>query len=131
MAQAWKRREKRLEFVNGQGEKLVGSLVTAESEAPGKTVVLCHGFSDHRDTAILHALTTKLDAAALSSFRFDFSGNGESEGRFEFGNYLKERDDLRSAVQYLRDAGHDVHGIVGRHSLEGGPQWRRDASRAQ
>lgn len=31
-----------------------------------------------------------LAARQLSSLRFDFSGNGDSEGAFEFGNYWQE-----------------------------------------
>jgi hypothetical protein len=35
--------------------------------------------------------------------RFDFSGNGESEGAFTFSNYLKEVSDLQCAVRYVKE----------------------------
>eukprot|EP00210_Caulerpa_lentillifera_P008529 g8136.t1 len=103
--------ERKIEFRNKQGEKLVGKLM----EAPlGKTVVLCHGYSSHKDTRVLKTLAEELQKTTLSSLRFDFSGNGESEGVFEFGNYLKEVEDIRSAVEFLRDHhGKEIIGLVG------------------
>ena len=105
-----KQRERRVEFCNGRGEKLVGTLVEAPT---AKTVVLCHGYSDNRDTAILQALAERIDEIPLSSFRFDFSGNGESEGTFEYGNYWEEVEDIRSAVKYLRTENREIYALIG------------------
>ena len=107
---SWKQRERRVEFCNGRGEKLVGTLVEAPT---AKTVVLCHGYSDNRDTAILQAFAQRIDEIPLSSFRFDFSGNGESEGTFEYGNYWEEVEDIRSAVEYLRTENREIHALIG------------------
>lgn len=110
-APSWRQRERRITFQNPDGERLVGSLVAGES---AKTVVLCHGFSDHRDTPLMLSLAAHADAASLSSFRFDFSGNGDSEGTFEFGNYWKEVEDIRAAVRYLRNEDLEISGLVGK-----------------
>lgn len=92
-------RERAFTFRNVQGETLVGTAVVSSSP---KTIVLCHGFSDHRNTPLILALAEALDAASFSSLRFDFSGNGDSEGTFEFGNYAKEVEDLRQVISLTR-----------------------------
>ena len=37
----------------------------------------------------------------------------ESDGEFEFGNYWKEVEDLRSVILYLKAQGHKVKAILG------------------
>ncbi|MCO5595604.1 hypothetical protein L7F22_049651 [Adiantum nelumboides] len=54
----------------------------------------------------------------LSTFRFDFSGSGESEGTFQYGSYWKDAEDLRCVVCYWRAQGRQVEAIVG-HSKGG------------
>lgn len=76
-------------------------------------MVLCHGFASHKDGFHFPQIAKQLSQRSVGSLRFDFAGNGESEGTFEFGNYFAEAEDLRSAVQFLRDKGHKVVAIVG------------------
>ncbi|KAD6795202.1 hypothetical protein E3N88_06098 [Mikania micrantha] len=54
-----------------------------------------------------------LQLQGVSAFRFDFSGNGESEGEFEFGNYHKEVDDLHAVIRYFTASHRVVSAIVG------------------
>lgn len=54
----------------------------------------------------------------ISSFRFDFAGNGDSEGSFQYGNYYREVDDLRAVVQYFEHENRSVIAIIG-HSKGG------------
>ncbi|KAH7307777.1 hypothetical protein KP509_22G077200 [Ceratopteris richardii] len=54
----------------------------------------------------------------FSTFRFDFSGSGESEGNFQYGSYWKDAEDLRSVVSHWRDQGRKVAALVG-HSKGG------------
>lgn len=104
--------EKKIEFHNKQGEKLVGKLVDTSAS---KTVVLCHGYSSHKDTRLLERLAEECEKLPLSSLRFDFSGNGESEGVFEFANYLKEVEDIRSAIEFLNDQHNkEIIGLIGK-----------------
>lgn len=42
----------------------------------------------------------------------------ESEGEFQYGNYWKEVEDLRSVILFLTSQGHKVKAIVG-HSKGG------------
>ncbi|KAK7411928.1 hypothetical protein VNO78_03372 [Psophocarpus tetragonolobus] len=95
---------------NSHGEKLVGTL--HESGTRG-IVILCHGFQCSKDYKLILNLAVALENAKISSFRFDFSGNGESEGLFQFGNYWAEVDDLHAVAQHFRASKREISAIVG------------------
>lgn len=104
-------RETAVMFNNHRGEKLVGTLVDPPPAAAGTAadtltapvnrssssnagsqaapvVLLAHGYMSSRNSELLVRLSTALARSCqLSSFRFDFSGNGESEGEFRYGQY--------------------------------------------
>lgn len=104
-------------FLNKKGLKLKGLLV--DGGAGSKEVcILCHGFRSSKQSGTLSALATGLAEAGVSTFRFDFSGNGESEGKFAYGNYWQEVEDLRAAVEFLTSRGSRVVCVVG-HSKGG------------
>ncbi|XP_059431411.1 uncharacterized protein LOC132164911 isoform X2 [Corylus avellana] len=63
-------------------------------------------------------LAVALENERISAFRFDFAGNGESEGSFEFGNYCKEADDLHAVVKHFSGANRIISAILG-HSKGG------------
>jgi len=68
-----------------------------------KIVVLCHGFIATKSDSLILDLASALTKKGISAFRFDFSGNGESEGQFEYGNYRKEADDLFCCIISLSE----------------------------
>ncbi|OEL35357.1 hypothetical protein BAE44_0003624 [Dichanthelium oligosanthes] len=105
----------RILVTNTHGEKLVGLLHHTGSN---KVVVLCHGFTASKDDGFIVDLAEAITKHGISVFRFDFSGNGESEGEFQYGNYKKEADDLHAVVSYLYQEKYDVATIVG-HSKGG------------
>jgi pimeloyl-ACP methyl ester carboxylesterase len=96
-----------LSFTNARGERLMGTLTLPEpSDGPRPTggggaagpspsaprrapcVILAHGYMSTRNSELLVRLATALARdGGLASLRFDFSGNGESEGRFRYGCY--------------------------------------------
>ncbi|KAG2554071.1 hypothetical protein PVAP13_9KG639401 [Panicum virgatum] len=89
---------------NRYGEKLVGVLHEAGSnDIDGRTIL---------------SLANALASENISIFRFDFSGNGESEGTFEYGNYYKEVDDLRDVILHFKKHKRGTHAIAG-HSKGG------------
>ncbi|KAM1479176.1 hypothetical protein ACFX2I_026503 [Malus domestica] len=107
--------QQRIIVPNKHGEKLVGLLHETGS---ADLVILCHGFRDTKEHYIMVNLAVALENEGISSFRFDFAGNGESEGTFQFGNYRREADDLRSVVEYFSGAKRAPSTIVG-HSKGG------------
>lgn len=138
--------QERVVIHNRHGEKLVGILHDTGSK---EVVIICHGFRSSKDRIPMTALAAAFEKEGISAFRFDFPGNGESDGSFQFGNYRREAGDLRDIVQhFLRNrvvaaiVGHskggnvvllyasmynDVHTIVnisGRFNLENGIEAR-------
>ncbi|KAL2338728.1 hypothetical protein Fmac_013174 [Flemingia macrophylla] len=95
---------------NKHGKKLVGILHESGTK---EIVILCHGLRASKDNFIMTNLAAALDNAGISSFRFDFTGNGESEGSFEFGSYWREVDDVHSVAQHFHEANRTVIAIVG------------------
>lgn len=98
-------KETMVQFPNQRGEKLAGTLVDPPPYEPTDgseihaandcststatpVVIMAHGYMSSRNSELLVRLSTALARnAQLSSFRFDFSGNGDSEGRFRYGQY--------------------------------------------
>ncbi|KAJ4773973.1 Alpha/beta-Hydrolases superfamily protein [Rhynchospora pubera] len=101
--------ETRITITSEHGEKLVGILHDTGSK---KIVILCHGLRDTKDHNTVVSIASALTRIGISSFRFDFSGNGESEGQFQFGNYWREVDDLHSVTSYLKK-NYDIIAVVG------------------
>nr|DAD44406.1 TPA_asm: hypothetical protein HUJ06_002636 [Nelumbo nucifera] len=63
-------------------------------------------------------IAAALEKERISAFRFDFAGNGESEGSFQYGNYWREADDLRSVIKHFSGAKRVITAILG-HSKGG------------
>ncbi|CAH2072969.1 unnamed protein product [Thlaspi arvense] len=107
--------QRRVVVENSHGEKLVGVLHDTGST---ETVVICHGFQSSKDRVPMVTIANVFERAMISSFRFDFAGNGESEGSFQYGNYRREAEDLRSVLQHLRGENREISAIIG-HSKGG------------
>eukprot|EP00897_Mesotaenium_endlicherianum_P004123 jgi/Mesen1/3739/ME000204S03006 len=108
----------RVTISNADGEELVGLLANASQEPNGPICILCHGFRSSKNSSTLQAIATALAEKGVSTFRFDFSGNGESQGKFAYGNYWKEVEDLHSVIKYWQSQNRKVYSIVG-HSKGG------------
>ncbi|KAI3524743.1 hypothetical protein L1887_03406 [Cichorium endivia] len=132
---------------NNHGEKLVGLLHETGSK---EIVILCHGFQSTKESNTMVNLASALEKEGITAFRFDFAGNGESEGTFQYGNYRREADDLHSVIQHFTKSNrvtrailghskggnvvllyaskyHDIHRVInvsGRYNTEGGVEGR-------
>ncbi|KAF5182061.1 Alpha/beta-Hydrolases superfamily protein, partial [Thalictrum thalictroides] len=100
---------------NNYGENLVGLLHETGST---ELVILCHGLGASKEETTMGNLADAITKEGISVFRFDFAGNGESEGSFQFGNYLRDVDDLRSVVLYFSGGKHAIITVLG-HSKGG------------
>ncbi|XP_042454090.1 uncharacterized protein YfhR-like isoform X3 [Zingiber officinale] len=83
-----------------------------------KLVIVCHGFRSSKDEKIFVSLASALTNQGISVFRFDFAGNGESEGVFRYGNYKREAEDIRSVILYFLEQNYEISAIIG-HSKGG------------
>ncbi|KAL3532629.1 hypothetical protein ACH5RR_006150 [Cinchona calisaya] len=108
-------RQQRITLQNKHSEKLVGVL---HENGSADVVVLCHGFRSSKDNNTMMNISAALESEGISAFRFDFAGNGESEGTFQYGNYWREVADLRSVVEYFSGTNRRIAAILG-HSKGG------------
>ncbi|XP_057478334.1 putative uncharacterized protein YDL057W [Actinidia eriantha] len=100
---------------NNHGEKLVGIMHETGST---ELVIICHGFKSSKDRIPMVNLAIALGKEGISAFRFDFAGNGESEGVFRYGSYRREANDLRDVIQYFYQENRSIAAIIG-HSKGG------------
>ncbi|KAK6944808.1 Serine aminopeptidase, S33, partial [Dillenia turbinata] len=100
---------------NKHGENLVGLLHDTGSK---ELVILCHGFRSTKETSTIVNVAVALENEGISAFRFDFAGNGESEGSFEYGHYFREADDLHAVIQHFVGRNRVISAILG-HSKGG------------
>lgn len=107
--------EEKVKFVNSKNERLSG-YIHSPKEKTEKGVVLTHCFTCSKHQKIIRTVCHALAEEGYLALRFDFSGNGESEGKFEDSNYTKQILDLQDAIAYLRKKAIKKIGLVG-HSM--------------
>jgi uncharacterized protein len=104
-------------FKNPSGERLDSSFHPAERR--DTLVILGHGLTGNKDRPLLVALAEALSARGLPCMRISFSGNGQSQGRFEDATPSKEVSDLKSVLDVMPDyvsvayIGHSMGAAVG------------------
>lgn len=72
-------------------------------------------YSGHKDYLFQKPLARALPLAlGIDTFRFDFRGNGESEGLANFSNFEGDVDDLSHCVEFLREHfDYDIYALIG------------------
>ena len=105
------------EIRNEQGERID---YTFHEGKPDQVVLIGHGVTGNKDRPFLVTLAERLTSAGMSVVRFSFSGNGDSEGRFEDSTVTKEVTDLQSILSVVTGesrriayVGHSMGGAVG------------------
>lgn len=100
--------QEKISFKNSFGFTLAGILEGGSKDAP--LVILCHGYDSSKDSLSNSSLAAELIKKGLLVFRFDFTGNGGSEGKLEQLTPKQGLDDLKSAVKTL---GRNKFGLYG------------------
>jgi alpha/beta superfamily hydrolase len=100
---------------NAQGERIDYEVDEGPSDG---LVVLGHGVTGNKDRPFVVTLAEALGDAGITTLRFSFSGNGDSEGRFQDSTISKEVEDLGSVLDAVGDRsicfiGHSMGGAVG------------------
>lgn len=96
--------EYKVTIKNKNNETLVG-VESRGKNVSGKhpAVVLVHGFAYYKEEdGIFVELAKRLADIGIASYRFDFSGCGESEGDYANVTLTKLKDDLESILEYVR-----------------------------
>ncbi|EEA07407.1 uncharacterized protein CMU_035800 [Cryptosporidium muris RN66] len=97
---------------SGQGNQL-SAVATVHDKYNANTVIICHGLFSSKDNRLCQTIAKHCKVNAV---RFDFHGNGESQGikDWSFGDYKAEViHDLRKIIEFLRSQGLITIGIIG------------------
>ena len=100
-------------FKNSKGSKLCGILSNPTSQKEKPIIILCHGFSTSKEGRTYVRLEQILNDKGISTFRFDFFGHGESEGKFEEITTFEAVDDIQNAIKFLKESSYKKIGLVG------------------
>lgn len=107
--------EEKITFKNMEGERLAGTLHEPE-QSTQFGVILCHCFTCSRHTRILRQLGKDLASSGFTALRFDFSGNGQSEGEFAKSTFSRQISEIKTAADLLAKKGVNHLGLAG-HSM--------------
>lgn len=107
--------EQRIIIKNKHNENLVGIFHKANDKK--EVVIVNHGLAGNKNECFIKELCDNLKTSDINAFRFDFSGNGKSEGDYIKSTTTKEISDLKSVVDYFDNKGFTI-GLVG-HSKGG------------
>ena len=115
-------REENVE-IKRDGLKLHGRVVRADEEK-GAALIIFHGFggdSGYGENDLYNLIAEKAADCGSSVVRFDFSGYGKSEGRFEDMDIFREILDAIAILNYVRALpyvtdiyllGHSMGGVI-------------------
>lgn len=104
--------KEKLVFESKPGKR--SAVLSNPSDAPGSPmVILCHGFATHKDTQTYMKLEQAINLKKIATFRFDFFGHGESDGKFEDITISKAGEDILSAISFLKTKGYPKIGLFG------------------
>ena len=105
--------KQKIYFPSSKGHELCGILSDPSRDKNRPLIVLCHGFTTSKDGRTYTRLEEILNRKAFSTFRFDFFGHGESDGKFEDITISEAVDDVQSAIRFVKDTGYTRIGLVG------------------
>ncbi len=104
--------EERFSFLDPQGHR-VAAILTVPDGGTDKICILCHGFLSSKTSSTNNALTRMLIDQGIATFRFDFFGQGESEGPFEQITVSLSVEQAQRAVDLMRERGYRHIGLMG------------------
>ncbi|MDZ4760756.1 MAG: alpha/beta fold hydrolase [Alphaproteobacteria bacterium] len=107
----------KIAFASAEGEPLAARLEMPASP-PIAYALFAHCFTCGKDSSAAVRTTRALAARNIATFRFDFTGLGQSGGDFANTNFSSNVADLVSAASYLREHHQPPQLLIG-HSLGG------------
>ncbi len=91
----------------------VAAVLAVPSEPTTRLAVLCHGFLSGKNSTTNKTLTRLLLDRGIATFRFDFFGQGESEGPFDALTTTLAVDQTLAALDFVSQKGFQRIGLVG------------------
>lgn len=109
---------KKITFKNKQGQILTGKIDLPIDKKPLSYALFAHFFTGNKNFTAVRNISRALTQKQIAVMRFDFTGLGKSEGKFEDTNFTSNVDDLISAANFLTENYQAPKIMVG-HSLGG------------
>ncbi len=92
---------------------LLCGVLNAPHAADNRIILLCHaGGNSNKESRITFDLEKKFRKIGISTFRFDFTGHGESGGKKDF-TIQQGVEDIFSAVGFLKTKGYKYFVFLG------------------
>src|SRR5512139_2578035 len=104
--------EERFSFLDPHGHRVAAILTTPDGESD-RIAILCHGFLSSKTSSTNNALTRLLVDQGIATFRFDFFGQGESQGPFEQITTTMAIEQANLAIDLMKEKGYRQVGLMG------------------
>ena len=104
--------EEALTFHDRHGHGIAAILSTPDGPTT-RLAVLCHGFLSGKNSTTNRTLTRLLNEQGLATFRFDFFGQGDSDGPFEEITTTLAVHQVEAALDLVIARSYDRIGLVG------------------
>lgn len=111
-------RHERTSFANDEGLELSAILNLPEDERPLAYAIFAHCFTCGKNSLAAAQIARALSRQRIAVLRFDFTGLGESAGRFAETSFSHNVRDLRAAARFLEEHYQAPTILIG-HSLGG------------
>ena len=91
----------------------VSAILTVPDGGTDRVAVLCHGFLSGKNSTTNKTLTRTLTERGIATFRFDFFGQGESQGPFENITTTMAVGQALAVLDLVREKGYQRIGLMG------------------
>jgi esterase/lipase len=104
--------EEQFSFLDPHSHR-VAAILTVPDGGTDRISILCHGFLSSKTSSTNNALTRMLVGQDIATFRFDFFGQGESEGPFEQITVSLAVEQTQRAIDLMKERGYRHIGLMG------------------
>lgn len=104
--------EQELTFKDADGHTVSG-ILAAPDVGTDRLALFCHGFLSNKNSTTNRTLTPLLLERGIATFRFDFFGQGKSEGPFECITVTIALQQALAALRLVRSQGYCRIGLMG------------------
>ncbi|KAG0264144.1 hypothetical protein BG011_007412 [Mortierella polycephala] len=90
----------------------LAGVLQSSSHGTRRLGIICHGLLGHKNYLFQPTLANML-APFMDTFRFDFRGNGESEGQMGYSNWNDDQADLDAVITHFERQGYYIYALIG------------------
>jgi len=111
-------RTQSVEFINQNGDVLSAKIEFPPDRKPYAYAVFAHCFTCNKSLTSVRRISRALAGKGIAVLRFDFTGLGDSKGKFEDTSFTTNITDILAAASFLKENYEEPSLLIG-HSLGG------------